>query len=87
MTKTVSPEERERRRKISESARASEKRRAYYDRIRGVKRGPDSLETRAAKSASHKADRTDMVRWQAFYDFALRRFTQEAQLAAELKSK
>ncbi|KKN68970.1 hypothetical protein LCGC14_0446550 [marine sediment metagenome] len=81
---TITAEERERRRKISESARASDARKAYYDRIRGVKRGPDSLETRAAKSASHRA-KYGTPKWDLFYNHALRQYQQEAELQQKLE--
>ncbi|KKM63679.1 hypothetical protein LCGC14_1509000, partial [marine sediment metagenome] len=42
---TISKKEQLRRTRISDSAKSSDARQAYYDRIRGVKRGPDSLET------------------------------------------
>ena len=81
----ISKKEQLRRTRISDSAKSSDARQAYYDRIRGVKRGPDSLETRAAKSASHRAKR-DTKAWQILYGHALRQYRQEAELEQLLKT-
>lgn len=76
MVVEVSERELERRRKISETRRKSPKCAAYYARIRGVPRGPDSLETRAKKSASHRARRGSRA-WQVCYRTALARMKLE----------
>lgn len=81
---TISKKEQLRRTRISDSAKSSDARQAYYDRIRGVKRGPDSLETRAAKSASHRAA-PGTKKWQLFFDHALRQYQQDAELQRKLK--
>ncbi|KKM60474.1 hypothetical protein LCGC14_1541430 [marine sediment metagenome] len=82
--KSISPAERDRRAAISASAKASPSRKAYYARIRGVKKGPNSIETRAKKSASHLAA-PGTAKWRVYYAHAFRRFTLEAELAAELR--
>ena len=80
----LTSKELERRRKISESARASPKRQAYYARIRGQKRGPDPFETRARKSASHRAPKAT-ERWQIYRSLALAKLEAEARAAQLLK--
>lgn len=83
MKAATNKKEEERRRKISDSARASGARQAYYARIRGAKKGPDSLVTRAAKSASHRAKR-GTPEWQVYFDYALRQYALELELKRKL---
>jgi hypothetical protein len=77
-------DELERRQKISEGARASSKRQAYYNRIRGCKRGPDSIETRARKSASHLAP-PGTAAWELYYMLSLTKLALEAEVAVLLE--
>lgn len=65
--------EKKRRAKISESLRSSDAQRAYHDRLRGHLKGPDSIETKAAKSASHLAKKGS-AEWEVYYESALASF-------------
>lgn len=63
--------ERARRLKISQSAKASPKQKAHHDKLRGVRKGPESIQVRAKKSASKKA-LPGTKAWDMFYAQALR---------------
>lgn len=63
---------------------ATEAQRRYYDRIRGVTKGPDSMNTRAAKAASHRAQKGTRA-WALWFDFEIAKLHLERALAERIK--
>lgn len=85
----VDAKEKQRRARISASLKQSDKQKAHHERLRGVKRGPESLAVRAKKAASKRA-RPGTPAWELYYKQALRRLRQaerDAEDAATLFDK
>ena len=63
---------------------ATESQERYYQRLRGIPKGPDSMKTRAAKAASHRADK-GTPEWTLWYQHSLKVLRLERSLSRRLE--